>query len=83
MGLNGRYSGYLRRLLDLYAGKLYRGQPQHADGSIGIFGVINTVENSLSSIGVHSDGVSTSPLADIFDDQSAVTGSAADDATQY
>ncbi|EFP6542582.1 signal peptide peptidase SppA [Salmonella enterica] len=34
-------------------------------GSIGIFGVINTVENSLSSIGVHSDGVSTSPLADI------------------
>lgn len=34
-------------------------------GSIGIFGVINTVENSLDSIGVHTDGVSTSPLADI------------------
>ncbi|EBR3739290.1 signal peptide peptidase SppA [Salmonella enterica subsp. enterica serovar Panama] len=39
--------------------------PSTLTGSIGIFGVINTVENSLSSIGVHSDGVSTSPLADI------------------
>lgn len=39
--------------------------PNTLTGSIGIFGVINTVENSLSSIGVHSDGVSTSPLADI------------------
>jgi protease-4 len=34
-------------------------------GSIGIFGVINTVQDSLDSIGVHTDGVSTSPLADI------------------
>ncbi|ELM4847573.1 signal peptide peptidase SppA [Salmonella enterica] len=39
--------------------------PSTLTGSIGIFGVINMVENSLSSIGVHSDGVSTSPLADI------------------
>lgn len=39
--------------------------PSTLTGSIGIFRVINTVENSLSSIGVHSDGVSTSPLADI------------------
>ncbi|HFJ1618025.1 TPA: signal peptide peptidase SppA [Salmonella enterica] len=39
--------------------------PSTLTGSIGIFGVINTVENSLSSIGIHSDGVSTSPLADI------------------
>ncbi|EIA1775393.1 signal peptide peptidase SppA [Salmonella enterica] len=39
--------------------------PSTLTSSIGIFGVINTVENSLSSIGVHSDGVSTSPLADI------------------
>ncbi|EGL3426865.1 signal peptide peptidase SppA [Salmonella enterica] len=39
--------------------------PSTLTGSIGIFGVINTVENSLSSIGVHSDGVSTSLLADI------------------
>lgn len=39
--------------------------PSTLTGSIGIFGVINTVENSLSSIGVHNDGVSTSPLAEI------------------
>ena len=34
-------------------------------GSIGIFGIINTVESSLDSIGVHTDGVATSPLADV------------------
>jgi protease IV len=34
-------------------------------GSIGIFGVINTVQDSLDTIGVHTDGVATSPLADI------------------
>lgn len=38
--------------------------PSTLTGSIGIFGVINTLENSLDSIGVHTDGVSTSPLAD-------------------
>ncbi|MBP2166916.1 protease-4 [Erwinia toletana] len=39
--------------------------PTTLTGSIGIFGVINTVENSLDAIGVHTDGVATSPLADI------------------
>lgn len=39
--------------------------PSTLTGSIGIFGVINTVENSLSTIGVHTDGVATSPLADL------------------
>ena len=39
--------------------------PSTLTGSIGIFGVINTVENSLNSIGVHTDGVATSPLADV------------------
>lgn len=39
--------------------------PNTLTGSIGIFGVINTVENSLGAIGVHTDGVSTSPLADV------------------
>lgn len=34
-------------------------------GSIGIFGIINTFENSLDSIGIHSDGVYTAPLANI------------------
>lgn len=32
-------------------------------GSIGIFGIIPTFENSLAHIGIHTDGVSTSPLA--------------------
>jgi len=39
--------------------------PSTLTGSIGIFGVINTLENSLDAIGVHTDGVATSPLADI------------------
>ena len=39
--------------------------PSTLTGSIGIFGVINTVEESLSSIGVHTDGVATSALADV------------------
>lgn len=39
--------------------------PSTLTGSIGIFGVINTVENSLDAVGVHTDGVSTSPLADV------------------
>ena len=39
--------------------------PSTLTGSIGIFGVINTVEDSLSSIGVHTDGVATSALADV------------------
>ena len=33
-------------------------------GSIGIFGVIPTFENSLDRLGIHSDGVGTSPLGD-------------------
>jgi protease-4 len=37
--------------------------PSTLTGSIGIFGLINTFENSLDYIGVHADGVSTSPLA--------------------
>ncbi|ADP12742.1 protease 4 [Erwinia sp. Ejp617] len=39
--------------------------PNTLTGSIGIFGVINTVESSLDAIGVHTDGVATSPLADV------------------
>ncbi|AAS62179.1 signal peptide peptidase SppA [Yersinia pestis subsp. microtus bv. Altaica] len=39
--------------------------PSTLTGSIGIFGVINTFQNSLASIGVHTDGVATSPLADV------------------
>ncbi|EMA3639771.1 signal peptide peptidase SppA [Providencia stuartii] len=39
--------------------------PNTITGSIGIFGVINTFENALDSVGVYTDGVSTTPLADI------------------
>lgn len=39
--------------------------PSTLTGSIGIFGVINTFENTLDSVGVHTDGVATSPLADL------------------
>ncbi|EGY29954.1 Periplasmic serine protease [Candidatus Regiella insecticola 5.15] len=39
--------------------------PSTLTGSIGIFVVINTFENSLDNVGVHSDGVATSPLADV------------------
>lgn len=39
--------------------------PNTITGSIGIFGVIPTFENSLSHIGVYTDGVSTSPLAEM------------------
>lgn len=39
--------------------------PNTLTGSIGIFGILNTIENSLDSIGVHTDGVATSPLADL------------------
>ena len=39
--------------------------PSTLTGSIGIFGVINTFENTLSNVGIHTDGVATSPLADL------------------
>ncbi|CBY27059.1 TPA: signal peptide peptidase SppA [Yersinia enterocolitica] len=39
--------------------------PSTLTGSIGIFGVINTFQNTLESIGVHTDGVATSPLANV------------------
>ncbi|MGK2960047.1 MAG: signal peptide peptidase SppA [Candidatus Malihini olakiniferum] len=39
--------------------------PSTLTGSIGIFGVITTFENTLGAIGVHTDGVSTSPLTDL------------------
>jgi len=39
--------------------------PSTLTGSIGIFGVINTVQDTLASVGVYTDGVATSPLADL------------------
>ena len=42
--------------------------PVTITGSIGIFGVVPTFENSLDELGVHTDGVSTTPMtrADVF-----------------
>ncbi|BGI51007.1 MAG: signal peptide peptidase SppA [Arsenophonus endosymbiont of Ceratovacuna japonica] len=39
--------------------------PTTLTGSIGIFGIINTLEKSLDTIGIYTDGISTTPLADI------------------
>ncbi|MEL5622108.1 signal peptide peptidase SppA [Serratia ureilytica] len=39
--------------------------PSTLTGSIGIFGIINTYEKTLDTLGVYTDGVATSPLADI------------------
>ena len=39
--------------------------PSTLTGSIGIFGIINTYEKTPDTLGVHTDGVATSPLADI------------------
>ncbi|QIQ21652.1 signal peptide peptidase SppA [Zophobihabitans entericus] len=39
--------------------------PNTITGSIGIFGIIPTFEKTLDSVGIHTDGVSTSPLADL------------------
>ena len=35
-------------------------------GSIGVFGIIPTFEDSLAALGVHSDGVGTTELADFY-----------------
>jgi len=41
-------------------------QPTTLTGSIGVFGIVPTFEQSLEALGIHSDGISTSPLADLF-----------------
>lgn len=45
------------------AGDTIFAQPDTITGSIGIFGVLPTFENSLAKIGVTSDGVQTTPLS--------------------
>lgn len=40
--------------------------PTTLTGSIGVFGIIPTFENTLASLGVHSDGVGTTRLADLY-----------------
>jgi len=36
-------------------------------GSIGIFGMLPTFQRTLAKVGVHSDGIGTTPLSDAFD----------------
>jgi protease-4 len=42
-------------------------EPTTITGSIGIFGLILSVPNTLARIGVHTDGVGTTPWADALD----------------
>ncbi|PCI58693.1 MAG: signal peptide peptidase SppA [Kordiimonadales bacterium] len=48
--------------------------PTTITGSIGIFAMIPTFEKSLDRIGVHSDGVGTTPFADAFNPTRAMNG---------
>ncbi|MGH8370886.1 MAG: signal peptide peptidase SppA, partial [Gammaproteobacteria bacterium] len=41
--------------------------PTTLTGSIGIFGMIPTFQDTLAKVGVHTDGVGTTPLSDAFD----------------
>ena len=42
-------------------------EPNTITGSIGIFGLFVTVPETLAKIGVHTDGIGTTPLAGTFD----------------
>jgi len=42
-------------------------QPTTITGSIGIFGLMFNIPNTLAKIGVHTDGVGTTPIADALD----------------
>ncbi len=42
-------------------------QPNTITGSIGIFGLFLTIPDTLDKLGIHTDGVSTTPLAGAFD----------------
>jgi protease IV len=42
-------------------------EPTTITGSIGIFGLVVTVPETLAKLGIHTDGVGTTPLAGTFD----------------
>jgi protease-4 len=52
--------------ISMNADKIYA-DPSTITGSIGIFGLWMSGDRALSKIGVHSDGVGTTPLAGVFD----------------
>lgn len=45
------------------AGDIVFAEPNTITGSIGIFGIVPTFENSLAKLGITSDGVKTTPLS--------------------
>jgi protease-4 len=49
------------------AGDRIYADPATLTGSIGIFGLFPTFDKTLAKIGIHSDGVGTTPLSDAFD----------------
>ena len=49
------------------AGDKIYASPSTITGSIGIFGMLPTFQDSLAKLGVHSDGVGTTKLSDAFD----------------
>jgi protease-4 len=52
--------------ISMNADKIYA-DPSTITGSIGIFGLWMSGDRALEKIGVHSDGVATTPLAGVFD----------------
>ena len=52
--------------ISMNADRIYA-DPSTITGSIGIFGLWMSAPRALEKIGVHSDGVTTSPLAGVFD----------------
>lgn len=52
--------------ISMNANRIYA-DPSTITGSIGIYGVIPNLSRALDKIGVHTDGVSTTPVAGAFD----------------
>ncbi|MDQ3617846.1 MAG: signal peptide peptidase SppA [Pseudomonadota bacterium] len=52
--------------ISMNADRIYA-DPSTITGSIGIFGLIPTIPRTLDKIGVHTDGVGTTPFAGAFD----------------
>ena len=49
------------------AGDKIYASPATITGSIGIFGMLPTFQDALAKLGVHTDGVGTTPFSDAFD----------------
>ncbi|MEO8161523.1 MAG: signal peptide peptidase SppA, partial [Arenimonas sp.] len=62
--------------ISMNADRIYA-DPSTITGSIGIFGLWMSAPRALEKIGVHSDGVTTSPLAGVFDPTRALDPNAA------